>query len=212
MDRVYANRTEAGRLLGAAVVARLGKQPALVLGLPRGGVPVAVEVAAALGTGVDVLVVRKVGVPGQPELAMGAVGPGGVTIRNEDVLGMLPGAARRFDAVASAERAEVARREREFRGGRAPLVLEGRCAVLVDDGVATGATLRAAMAAARALGAARVVVAVPVASAEAIGTLEQEADAVICLKQPTFFMAVSQWYAEFAQVSDEAVRALLDTS
>jgi putative phosphoribosyl transferase len=212
MDRVYANRTEAGRLLGAAVVARLGKQPAVVLGLPRGGVPVAVEVAAALGTGVDVLVVRKVGVPGQPELAMGAVGPGGVTIRNEDVLGMLPGAARRFEAVASAERAEVARREREFRGGRAPLALEGRCAVLVDDGVATGATLRAAMAAARALGAARVVVAVPVASAEAIATLEQEADAVICLEQPTFFMAVSEWYAEFAQVSDAAVRALLNAS
>jgi putative phosphoribosyl transferase len=212
MDRVYANRTEAGRLLGAAVVARLGKQPAVVLGLPRGGVPVAVEVAAALGTGVDVLVVRKVGVPSQPELAMGAVGPGGVTVRNEDVLGMLPGAARRFEAVASAERAEVARRERAFRGGRAPLTLEGRCAVLIDDGVATGATLRAAMAAVRALGASRVVVAVPVASAEAIRLLEQEADEVICLEQPASFMAVGQWYAEFAQVSDEEVRALLATS
>ncbi len=209
MDRTYANRIEAGRLLGKAVAARLGKQPAIVLGLPRGGVPVAVEVAAALGAGVDVLVVRKVGVPTQPELAMGAVGPGGVTVRNEDVLAMLPGAASRFEAVAAAERAEVARREQAFRGTRPPLALAGKSAVLVDDGVATGATLRAAIAAARALGAARVVVAVPVASSEAARMLEAEADEVICLEQPAFFMAVGQFYAEFPQVSDEEVRELL---
>lgn len=209
MDRIYANRIEAGRLLGAAVAARLGRGPAVVLGLPRGGVPVAVEVAAALGTGVDVLVVRKVGVPSQPELAMGAVGPGGVTVRNEDVLAMLPGAADRFEAVATAERAEVVRRERAFRGERPPLALKGKSAVLVDDGVATGATLRAAIAAARALGAARVVVAVPVASAEAVAMLEAEADEVICLEQPAYFMAVGQFYAEFPQVSDAEVRALL---
>jgi len=212
MDRIYANRTEAGRLLGKAVRARIGQEPAVVLGLPRGGVPVAVEVAAALGTAADVLVVRKVGVPSQPELAMGAVGPGGVTVRNEDVLAMLPGAASRFEAVAARERAEVARRERAFRGTRPPLALAGRSAVLVDDGVATGATLRAAIAAARALGAARVVVAVPVASAEAVAMLEAEADEVICLEQPAFFMAVGQWYAEFAQVSDEAVRELLSSA
>jgi putative phosphoribosyl transferase len=209
MDRIYENREQAGRVLGEAARARLGREPAVVLGLPRGGVPVAVGVAAALGTGVDVLVVRKVGVPSQPELAMGAVGPGGVTVRNEDVLAMLPGAASRFEAVAAVERAEVLRRERAFRGQRPPLELTGRSAVLVDDGVATGATLRAAIAAARALGAARVVVAVPVASAEAVRMLEAEADEVICLEQPAYFMAVGQWYAEFRQVSDEEVRALL---
>lgn len=209
MDRIYSNRTQAGQLLGEAVLERLGRAPAVVLGLPRGGVPVAVGVARALGAELDVLVVRKVGVPTQPELAMGAVGPGGVTVRNEDVLAMLPGAASRFEAVAAAERAEVARRERAFRGDRPPLVLTDRSAVLVDDGVATGATLRAAIAAARALGAARVVVAVPVASAEAVQMLEAEADEVICLEQPAYFMAVGQCYASFPQVSDAEVRTLL---
>ena len=209
MERVYANRTEAGRLLGAAVRARLGEQPAVVLGLPRGGVPVAVGVAAALGATVDVLVVRKVGVPSQPELAMGAVAPGGVTIRNAEVLGLVPDAARRFESVAAEERAEVSRRERLFRGQRPPLDLKDRTVVLVDDGVATGATLRAAVAAARKLGAARVVVAVPVASHEAIALLSAEADEVICLEQPAYFMAVGQFYDDFPQVSDSEVRALL---
>jgi putative phosphoribosyl transferase len=209
MERIFSNRTQAGQLLGDAVLARLGREPAVVLGLPRGGVPVAVGVARALGADLDVLVVRKVGVPTQPELAMGAVGPGGVTVRNEDVLAMLPGAASRFEAVAAAERAEVARRERAFRGDRPPLVLTDRSAVLVDDGVATGATLRAAIAAARALGAARVVVAVPVASAEAVQMLEAEADEVICLEQPAYFMAVGQCYASFPQVSDAEVRTFL---
>ena len=209
MERVYATRTEAGRLLGAAVRARLGEQPAVVLGLPRGGVPVAVGVAAALGATVDVLVVRKVGVPSQPELAMGAVAPGGVTIRNAEVLGLVPDAARRFESVAAEERAEVSRRERLFRGQRPPLDLKDRTVVLVDDGVATGATLRAAVAAARKLGAGRVVVAVPVASHEAIALLSAEADEVICLEQPAFFMAVGQFYEDFPQVSDSEVRAIL---
>jgi putative phosphoribosyl transferase len=212
MDRIFANRTEAGALLGAAVLARLGRGPAVVLGLPRGGVPVAAGVARALGAPLDVLVVRKVGVPSQPELAMGAVGPGGVTVRNEEVLGMLPAAARRFAEVASAERAEVTRRERAFRGARPPLELAGRCAVLVDDGVATGATLRAAIAAARGLAAARVVVAVPVASAEAARMLEAEADELICLERPAFFMAVGQCYEEFPQLSDQEVRSQLDAA
>ncbi|HXQ32322.1 MAG TPA: phosphoribosyltransferase family protein [Steroidobacteraceae bacterium] len=209
MDRVYANRTEAGQLLGAAVRKRLGAQPAIVLGLPRGGVPVAVPVAAALGAPLDVLVVRKVGVPSQPELAMGAVAPGGVTIRNEDVLAMLPGAARQFETVADEERAELTRRERAYRGERAPLDLAGLAAVLVDDGVATGATLRAAVAAARQLGAGRVVVAVPVASREARQMLEQEADDVVCLQVPQFFVAVGGWYADFPQLTDAEVRELL---
>jgi predicted phosphoribosyltransferase len=209
MDRIYANRAEAGQLLGAAVRKRLGAHPAIVLGLPRGGVPVAAAVAAALGAPLDVLVVRKVGVPAQPELAMGAVAPGGVTIRNEDVLAMLPGARRQFEAVASEERAELVRRERAYRGERPPLALTGRVAILVDDGVATGATLRAAVAAARQLGAARVVVAVPVASREAREMLEAEADDVICLQTPQFFVAVGGWYADFPQLSDAEVRELL---
>jgi putative phosphoribosyl transferase len=209
MNRVYANRAEAGRLLGAAVKERLDAQPAIVLALPRGGVPVAVPVAAALGAPLDVLVVRKVGVPSQPELAMGAVAAGGVTIRNDEVLAMLPGAARDFEAVAAEERAEVGRRERAYRGQRPPLALAGLTAVLVDDGIATGATLRAAVGAARRLGAARVVVAVPVASREALATLEEEADEVVCLQVPQFFLAVGGCYADFPQLTDAEVRALL---
>ncbi|HXQ64552.1 MAG TPA: phosphoribosyltransferase family protein [Steroidobacteraceae bacterium] len=212
MDRVYANRAEAGQLLGAAVRKRLRAQPAIVLGLPRGGVPVAAPVAAALGAPLDVLIVRKVGVPMQPELAMGAVAPGGVTIRNEDVLAMLPDAARQFGAVAAVERAELVRRERAYRGDRPPLDLTGRAAVLVDDGVATGATLRAAVAAARQLGAARVVVAVPVASREARQMLEDEADEVVCLQVPQSFVSVGGWYADFPQLSDTQVRELLPGS
>lgn len=209
MERAFADRVDAGRRLGAAVRDRLRGGPALVLGLPRGGVPVAVEVAAALGAPVDVLVVRKVGVPTQPELAMGAVAGGGVTVRNEDVLRLLPFAAPLFESAAARERAEVERRERAFRGDRPPLAAEGRTVVLVDDGVATGATVRAAIAAARALGAARVVVAVPVASPEALALLEAEADEVVCLEAPRAFHAVGAWYADFPQLTDEEVRALL---
>jgi putative phosphoribosyl transferase len=195
--------------LGTAVLKRLGQEPALVLGLPRGGVPVAAGVARALGCDLDVLVVRKVGVPGQPELAMGAVGPGGVTVRNAEVLGMLPDAARRFEAVAVRERAEVERRERAYRGERAPLAVAGRTVVLVDDGVATGATLRAAIKAARALGSSRVVVAVPVAAPDAVRRLAAEADEVICLDQPAYLAAVGQSYEDFSQVTDAEVRDFL---
>jgi putative phosphoribosyl transferase len=209
MDRVYRDRAEAGQLLGAAVKAHVGSAPALVLGLPRGGVPVAVAVADALGAPVDILVVRKVGVPMQPELAMGAVARGGVTVRNEDVLAELPQAAAQFDAVARKERAEVTRRELAYRGARPPLALHDLSAVLVDDGVATGATLRAAIAAARQLGAARVVVAVPVASIQALRMLQAEADDVVCLEAPSRFMAVGQWYLDFPQVTDDEVRELL---
>ncbi len=212
MERVFLDRVEAGRLLGVAVRERLGPEPALVLGLPRGGVPVAVEVARALGAQVDVLVVRKVGVPGAPELAMGAVAPGGVTVRNAEVLGLSPGAAARFEEVAGIERVELARRERAYRGVRAPLALAGRRVVLVDEGVATGSTLRAAIAAARRLHAARVIVAVPVASVEAAQSLRLEADELICLEEPRGFAAVGQWYERVPQLSDEDVRAALGTT
>jgi predicted phosphoribosyltransferase len=211
--RAYSDRAEAGRLLGAAVRERLGTvAPPIVLGLPRGGVPVAFEVARALGAPLDVLVVRKVGVPEQPELAMGAVGPGGVIVRNEDLLELLPYAAREFERVAQRERAEVLRRERAYRGERPPLALAGHTAILVDDGVATGATMRAGVAAARALGAARVVVATPVAASEASVLLGAEADDVVCLQVPPDFHAVGAWYDEFPQLDDEEVRALLGTA
>lgn len=209
MDRIFRNRAQAGRLLGKAVSRRLGNASAIVLGLPRGGVPVAVAVARVLGAPVDALIVRKVGVPGHRELAMGAIAAGGVTVRNEELLAAFPGAARQFDAVAREERAELERRELAYRGQRGPLVLKDRTAVLVDDGVATGATLRAAIAAARQLGAARVVVAAPVASGEALSVLAVEADDVICLEASPTFLAVGQWYRDFPQVTDEEVRDLL---
>jgi predicted phosphoribosyltransferase len=210
--RVYSDRAEAGRLLGVAVRERLAAASrAIVLGLPRGGVPVAAEVARALGAPLDVLVVRKVGVPEQPELAMGAVGPGGVIVRNEELLELLPNAAREFQRVAQRERAEVERRERAYRGGRPPLAIAGRTAILVDDGVATGATMRAGVAATRALGAARVVVATPVAASDACALLEAEADEVVCLQVPPDFHAVGAWYEEFPQLDDDEVRALLGT-
>jgi predicted phosphoribosyltransferase len=200
---------EAGRLLGEAVKDRLGHSAVIVLGLPRGGVPIAALVGETLQMPVDVLVVRKVGVPGRAELAMGAVAPAGVTIRNEDVLSMLPLAAAQFDAAATAERQELQRRERLFRAGRPPLKLTGLDVILVDDGVATGATLRAAIEAARRLGAHRVIVAVPVASEEARRMLEIEADDVICLQAPPNFLAVGQWYQSFPQVTDEEVQGAL---
>ena len=180
-----------------------------MLALPRGGVPVAAPVAAALGAPLDVLVVRKVGLPGAPEVAMGAVAIGGTTVRNAEVLAAYPAASQLFEQEARRERAEVTRREQTYRQGAPPLKLTGLSVVLVDDGVATGATVRAGIAAARGLGAARVVVAVPVASAETLQMLAAEADEVICLQRPWQLGSVGEWYEDFPQVSDAEVRAAL---
>jgi len=209
MQRSYANREEAGRRLGEALRHRATEPPPLVLGLPRGGVPVAAAVAAALGAPLDVLVVRKVGVPGQPELAMGAVAAGGVEARNAEVLGLLPGAARQFESVAARERAEVVRRERAYRGARPPLALTGRTVVLVDDGIATGSTMEAAVRACRAGGAQRIVVAVPVAAPESLAALQPLADEIVCPMRPAAFIAVGRWYDSFPQLEDEDVRRCL---
>lgn len=206
---IYRDRTQAGESLAAAVRDRMGTQRVIVLALPRGGVPVAVPVARALGAPLDVLVVRKVGVPGAPEVAMGAVAIGGITLRNAEVLASTPVAAQLFEKEARRERAEVTRRELAYRRAGTPLVLTDLSALLVDDGVATGATVRAAIAAARGLGAARVVVAVPVASAAVAEILAQEADELICLQQPLCLQSVGEWYQEFPQVSDAEVRAAL---
>ncbi|MFJ4166601.1 phosphoribosyltransferase [Microbacterium sp. NPDC089698] len=208
----FADRADAGRRLAALLVAD-PPADAVVLGLPRGGVPVAAEVARALGAPLDVLVVRKVGVPWQPELAMGAVGEEGAAVRNPDVVRASGIDERTLRTAERRERAEVERRAGLFRGGRPPEPLAGRTALIVDDGIATGATVRAACAIARARGAARVVVAVPVAPPEALEALragpDPEADEVVCLEAPEDFMAVGMQYVDFRQTPDEEVVRLL---
>jgi predicted phosphoribosyltransferase len=209
MPRIYSDRADAGRALAKAL-ARLRAAPdVIVLGLPRGGVPVACEVAAALGLPLDVLVVRKLGLPQQPELAMGAIASGGALVVNDEVVRYLGGRTGAFEAVRAREQAELERRERDYRGTRPPLKVSGLTAILVDDGLATGATMEAAVRALQSLGAHRVVVAVPVASVEARERIEAIADEVVCLATPEFFSAVGQWYADFGQTEDEEVRELL---
>ncbi len=206
----FRDRREAGRHL-AEVVRRAEAREghAVVLGLPRGGVPVAFEVARGLDAPLDVIVVRKLGVPFQPELAMGAIGEGGVLVVNQDVLHSSALGAFDIDAVASHERAELDRRARQYRGGGRQVDLEGRCAVIVDDGIATGSTMRAACHVVRALGAARIVIAAPVASRQAVAALHDVCDEMRCLEVPEPFYAVGEWYRDFAQTSDDEVVELL---
>jgi len=209
MPRMYADRADAGRALANSLAHLRAAPGAIVLGLPRGGVPVAYEVARALGLPLDVLVVRKLGLPQQPELAMGAIASGGALVVNDDVLRHLGGRSEAFESVRASEQAELVRREREYRGDRPPLGMSGRTAILVDDGLATGATMEAAVRALKSLGARRVVVAVPVASQEALERIEALADEVVCLATPPYFSAVGQWYADFGQTGDAEVRDLL---
>jgi putative phosphoribosyl transferase len=209
MRERFEDRREAGRRLAAALRHDAGRPDVVVLGLPRGGVPVAAEVARMLGLPLDVLVVRKLGTPGQEELAMGAIASGGVRVLNPEVVGYLGLPDEVIDRAAEREGRELERRDHLYREGRPPLSLRGRTAILVDDGVATGSTMKAAVAAVRQLGAARVVVAVPVASREAEQELERLADEVVALATPEPFYAVGLWYGDFAQTSDEEVRQLL---
>ncbi|MFF3748874.1 phosphoribosyltransferase [Streptomyces sp. NPDC002018] len=204
----FVDRTAAGKRL-AEEVERTDLDDPVVLGLPRGGIPVAYEVARALGAPLDVIAVRKLGVPYQPELGFGAIGEGGVRIMNDDVLRAARVAPDERAAVERTARAALERRLRRYRGDRPPVGLTGRTAVIVDDGIATGSTAFAACRVARARGAARVVLAVPLAPAEALGWLGQEADAVVCLSSPEYFGSVGQWYVDFAQTSDDEVAALL---
>lgn len=209
MARVFADRVDAGRALGTALAARDDLAGASVLALPRGGVPVAYEVAQALGLPLDVLVVRKLGLPEQPELAMGAIASGGAVVLNDDVVRYLGGRMEAFEEVKRHEQAELARRERAYRGDRAPLEVAGRDFIVVDDGLATGATMEAAVRALQAGGARRVIVAVPVASAQARDRIAAVADEVVCLATPMLFSAVGQWYRDFGQTTDDEVRDLL---
>jgi putative phosphoribosyl transferase len=205
----FATRFDAGRRLGARLAERYAAADPVVLGLPRGGVPVAAEVAAALGTRADVFVVRKLGVPWQPELAFGAVASGGARVLNADVVGAAHLDEATIDRLTEAAAAEVLRRERAYRGGGDTLALGGRTVILVDDGIATGATARAAVEAVRALGAAAVVVAAPVAPEPVVAQLSEVADEVVVLVAATRFGSVGSFYLDFDQLSDLDVQDIL---
>jgi putative phosphoribosyl transferase len=209
MERTFSNRTEAGRLLAEKLVKYAGRTDVIVLGLPRGGVPVAYEVAKRLGVPLDVFIVRKLGVPGFEELAVGAIASGGVRVLNEDVLRALPNADETIESVTRRETAELDRREQSYRDGRPAPELRDRIVILVDDGLATGATMRAAVKALRQRGAAKIVVAVPVGPPDTCREFEDRADEVICASVPEFFQAVGQYYEDFSQISDDEVRELL---
>jgi putative phosphoribosyl transferase len=207
---LYRDRRDAGRVLAAVLAERYaGRRDVIILALPRGGVPVAYEVAARLDAPLDVFLVRKLGVPGHEELAMGAIATGGVIVLNEEVVSAgIPRSA--IDAVAAAEGKELSRRERLYRGTRPPLDVSGRVAILVDDGLATGSTMRAAVAGLSRRGPARIAVAVPIAAQSTCEELASEVDEVVCAATPEPFHAVGLWYADFSQTTDEEVRELLE--
>lgn len=205
----FRNRAQAGKLLAKQLGAGKLGADAIVLALPRGGVPVAFAVAMALDLELDVLLVRKLGMPGQPEYAIGAIGSGGVQVLQEGVPGLMGVTQAQVEAIAARELAEIARRERLYRGGRPEPALAGRDVALVDDGIATGSTMLAAVQVARRRGAARVVVAVPVAPPDTLAALAPLVDELVCLAAPPRFRAVSQWYDTFDQTSDEEVQDLL---
>lgn len=212
----FRDRTAAGKLLAA----RLKKYAArtlvgddvVVLGLARGGVPVAFEVAQALGAPLDVFIVRKLGTPGQSELAMGALASGGIRVMNEEVFPLLELAPATLDAIVAKEQRELKRRERVYRGDRPALKLRGKTVILVDDGIATGTSMRAAVQAIKRLKPAKLIVAVPVAAPESCAEFDREAETCICLATPQPFHAVGLWYDNFAQTTDEEVCALLASS
>lgn len=210
MPTAFRDRSEAGQLLAERLIAYAGRPDILVLALPRGGVPVAYEVARALGAPLDVFVVRKLGIPGHEELAMGAIASGGVRVLNDDVVQALHIPERVIEAVAARELRELERRERAYRGDRPAPDVRDRTVILVDDGLATGSTMRAAVAALRRLGPARIVVAVPTAAPSTCEEFRREADECICQITPEPFHAVGLWYQDFSQTTDDEVRDLLD--
>lgn len=206
----FRDRTDAGRELAARLAHLRGEPGVLVLALPRGGVPIAYEVARALHAPLDVFLVRKLGVPGHEELAMGAIAAGGVRILNPDVVRMARVTEAQIAATAAEEQRELERRDREYRGGRPEPEVRGRVVVLVDDGLATGATMRAAATALRALGPRRLVVAVPVGARETCEAFRGEVDEVVCAFTPEPFYGVGVWYEDFSQTTDAEVRDLLE--
>jgi len=206
---LFEDRFEAGRLLASKLEEFTNRNDVVVLALPRGGVPVGYVVAQALHAPLDVFVVRKLGTPGQEELAMGALASGGITVLNRKVIQALGIPQQTIDAVVAREQPELERREHEYRNGRPAVDVQGRTVILVDDGLATGSSMRVAAKALRKKSAAKIVVAVPVASPSTCAEFETEVDKVICATTPEPFWAVGQWYRNFSQTSDEEVRELL---
>jgi predicted phosphoribosyltransferase len=205
----FRDRFEAGRRLATALEHYAGRPNLLVLALPRGGVPVGYEVASALPAPLDVMLVRKLGVPGHEELAMGAIASGGVRVISDDVVAALGIPDRAIATIAAHEEHELERRNQLYRGDRQPPDVRGKTVILVDDGLATGSTMRAAVAALKAQGPERLVVAVPVAAPETCEALSREVDEVVCARAPERFFAVGNWYVDFSQTSDAEVRGLL---
>jgi len=208
---LFRDRIEAGQVLASHLSHYADRDDVLVLGLPRGGVPVAFEVARALHAPLDVFVVRKLGLPGHPELAVGAIASGGVRVLNDEVVRAFDLPPELIDAVAEREERELERRERAYRGDRPRLDVQGRTVILVDDGLATGSSMRAAVEALRSQHPARLVVAVPVGARDTCQELKCEADEAVCARTPEPFRAVGLWYDDFSQTSDAEVRQLLNT-
>ena len=209
MIKPFADRAEAGQVLAEKLEGYAGKDDVIVLALPRGGVPVAYEVATALGVPLDVFLVRKLGAPGHEELAMGAIASGDVVVMNDDVVKAMKVSDEVVEAKIASERQELARRESAYRDDRPPLHLEGRTVILIDDGLATGSTMRAAVKALRRQRPAKIVVAAPIGAASTSAEFQTIADEVICAMTPEPFRAVGLWYDDFEQTSDEEVRDLL---
>ncbi len=205
----FRDRTQAGQILAAQLAAYANRPDVLVLAFPRGGVPVAFEVARALHAPLDVIIVRKLGVPGEEELAMGAIASGGVRVLNDDVVQLLGISDEEINRVATHEQREVERRERLYRGDRPAYEVHGRTVILVDDGIATGATMRAAVASVRQQQPARIVIAIPVAASSTCEEFVGEVDELVCVLRPEAFFAVGFWYEHFSQTTDEEVRDLL---
>ena len=206
---LFKDRFDAGRFLASKLRRFANRPDTIVLALPRGGVPVGFEVAKALNVPLDVFVVRKLGVPGYEELAMGAIASGGIRVLNEDVVRAAGIPQKTIVAVAAEEERELQRRERDYRDGRPPVVVEGRTVILVDDGLATGSSMRVAVLALKKKGPAEIIVAVPVGAPATCAEFESEVDQAICAITPEPFLSVGQWYEDFSQTSDEDVRDLL---
>jgi predicted phosphoribosyltransferase len=211
-ERIFRDRRDAGGALASRLEHYKGRDDVVVLALPRGGVPVAHEVARVLQAPLDVFLVRKLGVPGRRELAMGAIASGGVRVLNEEVVAWFGIPQEVIDDVARYEQVELERREREYRDGRSPVALRDRVVLLIDDGLATGSSMKAAVQAAREQRPARIVIAVPVGAPESCRELEQLADEIVCARTPHDFAAVGQWYQDFSQTEDEEVRRVLHGS
>jgi putative phosphoribosyl transferase len=209
-EQRFRDRNHAGKLLANELSHYSGQEDVLVLALPRGGVPVAIEVARSLGVPLDIFIVRKLGVPGREELAMGAIASGNVRVVNDRVAGSLRVNERTITQVLVREEQELKRREHTYRGDRPAPNIEGKTAILIDDGLATGSTMRAAIIGVRAHHPAKLVVAVPVAASEICAEINTEVDDVVCVRQPATLLGIGGWYEDFSQLSDEDIKALLD--